>query len=75
MTLWLRAGGAHYFRERDVCDLKEDTCNELVGFRRLSQIDNVKGSITGIVPDREGSKTYGVSPDRTGIRAGSGRRQ
>jgi hypothetical protein len=33
----------------------------------ISQIDNVKGSVTGIVPDRQGFGTYEVSPDCTGI--------
>jgi hypothetical protein len=45
------------------------------GQGNISQIDNVKGSITGIVSDRQGSGTYEVSPDCTGIRVGSGRRQ
>ena len=33
----------------------------------IEQVDNVKGSITGIVPDRQGFGTYEVSPDCTGI--------
>src|SRR6185295_7270245 len=37
------------------------------GRGNISQIDNVKGSITGIVPDRQGFGTYDVSPDCTGI--------
>lgn len=37
------------------------------GRGNISQIDNVKGSITGIVPDRQGFGTYEVSPDCTGI--------
>ena len=37
------------------------------GQGNISQIDNVKGSITGIVPDRQGFGTYEVSPDCTGI--------
>jgi hypothetical protein len=37
------------------------------GEGNISQIDNVKGSITGIVPDRQGFGTYEVSPDCTGI--------
>jgi len=37
------------------------------GRGNISQIDNVKGSITGIVPDREGFGTYEVNPDCTGI--------
>ena len=30
----------------------------------ISQVDNVKGSVTGIVPDRQGLGTYEVSPER-----------
>jgi len=37
------------------------------GRGNISQIDNVKGSITGIVPDRQGFGTYEVNPDCTGI--------
>ena len=37
------------------------------GRGNISQIDNVKGLITGIVPDRPGFGTYEVSPDCTGI--------
>ena len=37
------------------------------GRGNISQIDNVKGSVTGIVPDRLGFGTYEVSPDCTGI--------
>ena len=37
------------------------------GRGNISQVDNVKGSITGIVPDRPGFGTYEVSPDCTGI--------
>ena len=37
------------------------------GRGNISQIDNVKGSITGIVPDRQGFGTYRVSADCTGI--------
>jgi hypothetical protein len=29
----------------------------------FTQIDNIKGSVTGIVPDRPGEGTYAVSPD------------
>jgi hypothetical protein len=29
----------------------------------FTQIDNIKGSVTGIVPDRLGEGTYAVSPD------------
>src|SRR4249920_1925898 len=36
------------------------------GRGNISQIDNVKGSVTGIVPDRQGFGTYEVSPDCTG---------
>jgi len=32
----------------------------------FTQIDNVKGSVTGVVPDRPGSGTYEVNPDCTG---------
>ena len=31
------------------------------------QLDNIKGSVTGIVPDRPGSGTYQVNADCTGI--------
>ena len=37
------------------------------GLGNISQIDNVKGSITGIVPDRQGFGTYEVNADCTGI--------
>ena len=37
------------------------------GQGNIDQVDNVKGSITGIVPDRPGFGTYEVSPDCTGI--------
>jgi len=37
------------------------------GRGNISQIDNVKGSITGIVPDRQGFGTYEVNPDCTGV--------
>jgi hypothetical protein len=33
----------------------------------ITQVDNVKGSVTGIVPDRFGTGTYEVSADCTGI--------
>jgi hypothetical protein len=36
------------------------------GVGGFTQIDNVKGSITGIVPDREGSGTYVVNEDCSG---------
>src|SRR4029078_1496275 len=37
------------------------------GRGNISQIDNVKGSVTGIVPDRQGFGTYEVSPDCTAV--------
>ena len=37
------------------------------GHGNIDQVDNVKGSITGIVPDRPGFGTYEVNPDCTGI--------
>jgi hypothetical protein len=37
------------------------------GRGNISQIGNVKGSITGIVPDQQSFGTYEVSPDCTGI--------
>lgn len=37
------------------------------GRGNISQVDNVKGSVTGIVPDRQGFGTYEVNPDCTGI--------
>ena len=33
----------------------------------FSQVDNIKGSGTGIVPDRPGSGTYQVNPDCSGV--------
>ena len=33
----------------------------------FTQVDNVKGSITGTVPDRPGFGTYEVNPDCTGL--------
>jgi hypothetical protein len=35
------------------------------GMGNFTQIDNVKGSVTGWVPDRPGSGTYQVNPDCT----------
>jgi hypothetical protein len=37
------------------------------GHGNISQIDNVKGSVTGIVPDRQGFGTYEVNADCTGV--------
>ncbi len=37
------------------------------GHGEFTQVDNVKGSITGLVPDREGSGTYEVNEDCTGV--------
>jgi hypothetical protein len=37
------------------------------GRGNFEQVDNVKGSITGITPDRRGYGTYEVRPDCTGI--------
>ena len=37
------------------------------GLGNFSQVANVKGSITGTVPDSEGFGTYEVHPDCTGI--------
>jgi len=37
------------------------------GTGNFSQVSNVKGSITGTVPDAEGSGTYEVNSDCTGI--------
>jgi hypothetical protein len=37
------------------------------GHGNIEQVDNVKGSITGIIPDRMGFGTYEVHPDCTGI--------
>jgi hypothetical protein len=37
------------------------------GQGHFTQVDNVKGSITGIVPDGEGSGTYEVAEDCTGM--------
>ena len=37
------------------------------GHGAFTQVDNVKGSITGIVPDREGSGTYEVRADCSGL--------
>ena len=33
----------------------------------FSQVDNIKGSVTGVVPDRPGSGTYQVNPDCSGV--------
>jgi hypothetical protein len=33
----------------------------------FSQVDNIKGSVTGIVPDRPGFGTYQVNPDCSGV--------
>ena len=37
------------------------------GDGRFTQIDNLKGAVTGIVPDRPGSGTYQVNEDCTAI--------
>ena len=37
------------------------------GYGNFDQVDNIKGSITGIESDRPGSGTYEVSPDCTGV--------
>jgi len=37
------------------------------GAGNFTQIDNVKGSVTGITPDRPGSGTYQVSPNCTAV--------
>lgn len=37
------------------------------GAGNVTQIDNVKGSVTGWVPDRPGSGTYEVNADCTGV--------
>ena len=33
----------------------------------FTQVDNVKGSMSGIVPDRPGAGTYEVNPDCSGV--------
>jgi hypothetical protein len=37
------------------------------GQGNFSQVSNVKGSITGTVPDSQGFGTYSVNPDCTGV--------
>ena len=37
------------------------------GAGNITQVDNVKGSVTGIVPDRFGTGTYDVNADCTGV--------
>jgi len=37
------------------------------GNGNFTQVDNVKGSVTGIVPDRPGAGSYEVYPDCTGV--------
>jgi hypothetical protein len=37
------------------------------GHGEFTQVDNVKGSLSGLVPDREGSGTYEVNADCTGV--------
>jgi len=37
------------------------------GAGQFTQVDNVKGSITGMVPDRQGSGTYTVNEDCSGV--------
>jgi hypothetical protein len=36
------------------------------GYGSFAQVDNIKGSVTGIVPDRPGEGTYEVNSDCTG---------
>ncbi len=33
----------------------------------FTQVDNIKGSISGIVPDRPGAGTYQINPDCSGV--------
>lgn len=40
---------------------------EYDGFGQFTQVDNVKGSISGMVPDREGAGTYQINADCTGV--------
>jgi hypothetical protein len=37
------------------------------GVGNFTQVDNIKSSVTGIVPDRPGSGTYQVNPDCSGL--------
>ncbi len=37
------------------------------GLGQFTQVDNVKGSISGMVPDRQGSGIYRVNEDCTGV--------
>jgi len=37
------------------------------GYGNFEQVDNIKGSVSGIVPDRPGTGTYEVNPDCTGV--------
>jgi hypothetical protein len=37
------------------------------GAGSFEQVDNIKGSVTGIVPDRPGSGTYQVNADCSGV--------
>jgi len=37
------------------------------GNGNFTQVDNVKGSVSGIVPDRPGAGSYEVYPDCTGV--------
>jgi hypothetical protein len=37
------------------------------GAGTFTQVDNIKGSVTGIVPDRPGSGTYQVNENCTGV--------
>jgi hypothetical protein len=37
------------------------------GHGEFTQVDNIKGSISGLVPDREGFGTYEVNEDCTGV--------
>jgi len=36
------------------------------GYGEFTQVDNIKGSVSGIVPDRPGAGTYEVFPDCSG---------
>jgi hypothetical protein len=37
------------------------------GLGQFTQVDNVKGSISGIVPDRQGAGIYRVNEDCSGV--------
>jgi hypothetical protein len=59
--------GTYGIQMRGTQDLIGVVIRTYDGLGNFTQIDNVKGSVTGWVPDRPGSGTYQVNPDCTAV--------